>query len=101
MVSGDPFAQGRSTARARRPPQNSARLASPFSGVGGTMGNIWASSGTTPETVQPQSQSIRDGRPDLAGPSRNSTSPSDGTVTIVAVGPCNHAGRAHGTVCHR
>lgn len=38
-------------------------------------------------------QSIRDGRPDLAGPLSNLHIAPDGTVTIVAVGICWHAGR--------
>lgn len=38
-------------------------------------------------------QSIRNGRPDLAGPLSNLHIAPDGTVTIVAVGICWHAGR--------
>jgi hypothetical protein len=38
-------------------------------------------------------QSIRDGRPDLAGPLSNLHIAQDGTVTIVAVGVCWHAGQ--------
>lgn len=38
-------------------------------------------------------QSIRQGRPDLAGPLSNLHIAPDGTVTIVAVGVCWHAGR--------
>lgn len=38
-------------------------------------------------------QSIRDGRPDLAGPLANLHIAPDGTVTIVAVGVCWHAGQ--------
>jgi hypothetical protein len=38
-------------------------------------------------------QSIRDGRPDLEGPLSNLHIAPDGTVTIVAVGVCWHAGR--------
>lgn len=37
--------------------------------------------------------SIRDGRPDLPGPLSNIHISTDGTVTIVAVGVCWHAGR--------
>lgn len=37
-------------------------------------------------------ESIRDGRPDLAGPLSNIHIATDGTVTIVAVGICWHAG---------
>lgn len=37
-------------------------------------------------------ESIRDGRPDLAGPLSNIHIATDGTVTIVAVGVCWHAG---------
>ncbi len=38
-------------------------------------------------------ESIRDGRPDLAGPLANIHIATDGTVTIVAVGVCWHAGK--------
>ncbi|AAN07953.1 endolysin [Mycobacterium phage Che9d] len=38
-------------------------------------------------------QSIRNGRPDLAGPLANIHIAPDGTVTIVAVGVCWHAGQ--------
>lgn len=38
-------------------------------------------------------QSIRDGRPDLPGPVSNLHIAQDGTVTIVAVGVCWHAGQ--------
>ena len=38
-------------------------------------------------------QSIRNGRPDLAGPLANLHIAPDGTVTIVAVGVCWHAGQ--------
>jgi hypothetical protein len=38
-------------------------------------------------------QSIRDGRPDLEGPLSNLHIAQDGTVTIVAVGVCWHAGQ--------
>lgn len=38
-------------------------------------------------------QSIRDGRPDLPGPLSNLHIAQDGTVTIVAVGVCWHAGQ--------
>ncbi|URM86475.1 lysin A [Mycobacterium phage Hilltopfarm] len=37
-------------------------------------------------------ESIRDGRPDLAGPLANLHIAQDGTVTLVAVGVCWHAG---------
>jgi hypothetical protein len=40
-----------------------------------------------------EAQSIRNGRPDLAGPLANLHIAPDGTVTIVAVGVCWHAGR--------
>jgi hypothetical protein len=63
------------------------------SGVGGTMqeiwGIIWHHTGNGAATAQ----SIRDGRPDLAGPLSQLHIAQDGTVTIVAVGPCNHAGK--------
>ena len=61
-------------------------------GVGGTMGNIWGviwhHTGNAAETAQ----SISQGRPDLAGPLAQIHIAPDGIVTIVAVGPCNHAG---------
>ena len=61
-------------------------------GVGGTMGNIWGviwhHTGNAAETPQ----SISQGRPDLAGPLAQIHIAPDGIVTIVAVGPCNHAG---------
>lgn len=61
-------------------------------GVGGTMGNIWGviwhHTGNAAETPQ----SISQGRPDLQGPLAQIHIAPDGIVTIVAVGPCNHAG---------
>ncbi len=61
-------------------------------GVGGTMGNIWGviwhHTGNAAETAQ----SISQGRPDLQGPLAQIHIAPDGIVTIVAVGPCNHAG---------
>lgn len=61
-------------------------------GVGGTMGQIWGviwhHTGNAAETPQ----SISQGRPDLQGPLAQIHIAPDGTVTIVAVGPCNHAG---------
>lgn len=62
-------------------------------GVGGTMGNIWGviwhHTGNAAETPD----SISKGRPDLQGPLAQLHIAPDGTVTIVAVGPCNHAGK--------
>lgn len=62
------------------------------SGVGGTMqqiwGIVWHHTGNSNESAQ----SISNGRPDLAGPLAQLHIAPDGTVTIVAVGPCNHAG---------
>ena len=62
-------------------------------GVGGTMGNIWGviwhHTGNAAETPE----SISRGRPDLAGPLAQIHIAPDGIVTIVAVGPCNHAGK--------
>jgi hypothetical protein len=61
-------------------------------GVGGTMGQIWGviwhHTGNAAETAE----SISQGRPDLQGPLAQIHIAPDGTVTIVAVGPCNHAG---------
>lgn len=67
------------------------------SGVGGVMGDIfgviWHHTGSARATAQ----SIRDGRPDLPGPLSQLHIAQDGTVTIVAVGPCNHAGKGSWT----
>ncbi|HEX7825975.1 MAG TPA: N-acetylmuramoyl-L-alanine amidase, partial [Mycobacterium sp.] len=62
------------------------------SGVGGTMGQIWGVIWHHTGNASATAQSIRDGRPDLAGPLSQLHIAQDGTVTIVAVGPCNHAG---------
>lgn len=66
------------------------------SGVGGVMGEIvgvvWHHTGSARATAQ----SIRDGRPDLRGPLSQLHIAQDGTVTIVAVGPCHHAGAGSG-----
>lgn len=63
------------------------------SGVGGFMADIrgimWHHTGNSRATAQ----SIRDGRSDLRGPLSQIHIAPDGIVTIVAVGPCNHAGR--------
>lgn len=63
-----------------------------YDGVGGSMGNIWGviwhHTGNAAETAQ----SISQGRPDLQGPLAQIHIAPDGIVTIVAVGPCNHAG---------
>lgn len=63
------------------------------SGVGGTMGRIWGVIWHHTGNARADAQSIRNGRPDLAGPLAQLHIAQDGTVTIVAVGPCNHAGR--------
>lgn len=63
------------------------------SGVGGTMGQIWGIVWHHTGNARESAQSIRNGRPDLAGPLAQLHIAPDGTVTIVAVGPCNHAGR--------
>lgn len=61
-------------------------------GVGGTMGRIWGTiwhhTGNSRETAE----SISRGRPDLPGPLSQLHIAPTGIVTIVAVGPCNHAG---------
>lgn len=61
-------------------------------GVGGTMreiwGIVWHHTGNARETPE----SISRGRPDLQGPLAQLHIAPDGIVTIVAVGPCNHAG---------
>ncbi|MDD7812637.1 N-acetylmuramoyl-L-alanine amidase [Mycobacterium sp. CSUR Q5927] len=63
------------------------------SGVGGTMGRIWGVIWHHTGNARESAQSIRNGRPDLPGPLAQLHIAPDGTVTIVAVGPCNHAGR--------
>jgi hypothetical protein len=63
------------------------------SGVGGTMGQIWGMVWHHTGNAAATAQSIRDGRPDLAGPLAQLHIAQDGSVTIVAVGPCNHAGK--------
>ena len=63
------------------------------SGVGGTMGRIWGVIWHHTGNARESAQSIRDGRPDLAGPLAQIHIAPDGIVTIVAVGPCNHAGK--------
>lgn len=55
-------------------------------------GVAWHHTGDSRATAQ----SIRDGRPDLAGPVSNLHIAPDGTVTIVAVGVCWHAGEGSG-----
>jgi hypothetical protein len=62
------------------------------SGVGGTMGQIWGVIWHHTGNANADAGSIRNGRPDLAGPLAQLHIAQDGTVTIVAVGPCNHAG---------
>jgi N-acetyl-anhydromuramyl-L-alanine amidase AmpD len=63
------------------------------SGVGGTMGRIWGIIWHHTGNARETAQSIRNGRPDLQGPLAQLHIGPDGIVTIVAVGPCNHAGR--------
>ncbi|MCH9728372.1 MAG: N-acetylmuramoyl-L-alanine amidase [Actinomycetia bacterium] len=63
------------------------------SGVGGVMGDIWGTVWHHTGSAKASAQSIRDGRPDLKGPLSQLHIAQDGTVTIVAVGPCNHAGK--------
>lgn len=63
------------------------------SGVGGTMGQIWGVVWHHTGNANATAQSIRDGRPDLSGPLSQLHIAQDGTVTIIAVGPCNHAGK--------
>lgn len=67
------------------------------SGVGGTMGTIWGVIWHHTGNGAASAQSIRDGRPDLSGPLAQLHMAQDGTVTIVAVGPCNHAGKGSWT----
>lgn len=62
-------------------------------GVGSTMRDIWGIVWHHTGNAGASAQSIRDGRPDLPGPLSQLHIAQDGTVTVVAVGPCNHAGR--------
>lgn len=59
---------------------------------GDIWGVMWHHTGNSAATAQ----SIWDGRPDLAGPVSNLHIAPDGTVTIVAVGVCWHAGEGSG-----
>jgi hypothetical protein len=62
-------------------------------GVGGSMGNIWGVVWHHTGNAAESAQSISQGRPDLSGPLAQLHIAPDGIVTIVAVGPCNHAGK--------
>jgi hypothetical protein len=55
---------------------------------GDIWGVLWHHTGNSAATAE----SIRDGRPDLAGPVSNLHIAADGTVTVVAVGASWHAG---------
>ena len=55
-------------------------------------GVMWHHTGNGRATAE----SIRDGRPDLPGPVSNIHIAQDGTVTVVAVGVCWHAGNGSG-----
>lgn len=54
---------------------------------------IWSHNCHHTGNSRESAESIRKGRPDLAGPLSNLHIAPDGTVTIVAVGVCWHAGR--------
>ena len=58
----------------------------------GDFGDIWGVMLHHTGNANEPAQSIRDGRPDLAGPLANLHIAQDGTVTIVAAGVCWHAG---------
>ncbi|MDV7195753.1 N-acetylmuramoyl-L-alanine amidase [Mycolicibacterium fortuitum] len=62
-------------------------------GIGGTMGQIWGVIWHHTGNAAEKPESISKGRPDLAGPLAQIHIAPDGIVTIVAVGPCNHAGK--------
>jgi len=62
-------------------------------GVGGTMRQIWGCVWHHTGDSRATPESISKGRPDLAGPLAQLHIAPDGIVTIVAVGPCNHAGK--------
>lgn len=59
----------------------------------GDFGNLWGVMVHHTGNARETAQSIRDGRPDLQGPLANIHIAQDGTVTLVAVGVCWHAGR--------
>lgn len=61
-------------------------------GVGGTMGVIWGVVWHHTGNAAESAESIAQGRPDLQGPLAQIHIGPDGVVTVVAVGPCNHAG---------
>lgn len=65
------------------------------SGVG-DFGDIWGVMWHHTGNSRERPESIRAGRPDLQGPLANLHIAPDGTVTIVAVGVCNHSGRGSG-----
>lgn len=58
----------------------------------GDFGNIWGVMVHHTGNANADAMSIRNGRPDLDGPLSNLHIAQDGTVTIVAVGVCWHAG---------
>jgi hypothetical protein len=59
----------------------------------GDFGDIWGVMWHHTGNANERAESIRDGRPDLDGPLANLHIAPDGTVTIVAVGVCWHAGK--------
>src|ERR1700754_388523 len=59
----------------------------------GDFGDIWGVMWHHTGNSNATAESIRDGRPDLEGPVSNLHIAPDGTVTIVAVGVCWHAGK--------
>ena len=59
----------------------------------GDFGDIWGVIWHHTGNANEKADSIRDGRPDLDGPLANLHIAPDGTVTIVAVGVCWHAGK--------
>lgn len=66
-------------------------------GVGGTMGTIWGVIWHHTGNSNEKPESISVGREDLKGPLAQIHIAPDGIVTIVAVGPCNHAGKGSWT----
>lgn len=61
-------------------------------GVGGFMREIWGVVWHHTGNINETPEGISNGRPDLKGPLAQLLIDKDGIVTIVAVGPCNHAG---------
>lgn len=62
-------------------------------GTGRAMGQLWGVMIHHTGSVNETPERIRNGRPDLKGPLSQCLITPDGKCHLVAVGPCNHAGR--------